>query len=61
MINCPHCLFCRHYMMEEESNKCEAYPEGIPDSVFAESVFFKEGHECLGDNFYEYRANAKVT
>ncbi len=48
-------------MMEEKGNKCEAYPEGIPDSVFAESVFFKEGHECLGDNFYEYRANREMT
>lgn len=40
----PHCFLCKHYMGEE---RCKAYPDGIPEDILMESIFFEESHECV--------------
>lgn len=50
MIRCPQCYMCEHFFGEKEA--CEAYPDGIPEDVVMESIFYDEGYKCSEKIFY---------
>lgn len=41
LLGGPHCKFCRHYEIELGVEKCEAYPDGIPDRILIEDPVLK--------------------
>lgn len=42
MLTLPKCEFCKKYIVGEEKDTCEAFPEGIP----AEVMWEPEEKEC---------------
>ncbi|MDN5363460.1 MAG: hypothetical protein PWQ91_521 [Eubacteriales bacterium] len=43
----PMCLFCKHFLEDEEGNKCKAFPQGIPREIFYE--YYDHRKEFSGD------------
>lgn len=57
MIRCPKCYICEHFSDKKEI--CEAYPDGIPENIIMESIFYDEGHECAEGVFCNLKRKKK--
>lgn len=56
MLRLPNCDFCTHRLNDEE-NKCKAYPEGIPLEAMLKS---DERKECAKGYFFKDERGAYV-
>lgn len=52
MLRLPNCDFCRYYIEDDEKDRCQAYPEGIPLEAMIRAG---SGVECAEGYSFEER------
>lgn len=55
MIPCILCVICKHYFGE---NKCEAFPEAIPDDILDGEIDHRQPYS--GDNGIQFEPIEKA-
>lgn len=48
------CQFCKYYRLDEDSRKCDAFPDGIPVALYAAEMEYDHHEPYPGDNGIQF-------